>query len=218
MAERIRVLVVDDHPLITQALAFALGRHPDLHVVGVAGSAAEATQRAAETRPDVLLVDIYLPDGTGVEMAATVRRQLPDVAIVVLTGDDSEEKRLAAVQAGACGYLLKSQSPDEIIAAVQRAAAGEMLIPATTLATLLGRQAERAQHDATRAALRAALTPREHEVLRLLAQGLDNSVIAAHLVVNLTTVRTHVRNVLRKLDAHSKLEAVARATQFGLLD
>ncbi len=218
MSGQIRVLIVEDHQLLAEGLALALGRHADLQVVGAAGTVAEGTRLALETRPDVILLDYHLPDGRGTQVASVIRQQLPRTAIVVVTGETGEAALLDAVVAGACGFLLKAQTTTEVVTAVRRAAEGEMLIPAATLAALVGQQREQAQQESERAAWRGRLTPREQAVLRLMAQGLDTRAIAARLVVSPTTVRTYSQNVLEKLGAHSRLEAVARASHYGLLE
>lgn len=213
----VRLLIVEDHRVLAEGLELALGRHPDLEVVGLAGTVADATRLAGEHRPDVVLMDYYLPDGTAPEAANSIRERLPGVAVVVLTADDSEDTLLSTVEAGACGLLLKTRATVDVAHAVRRAAEGEMLIPAATLAALIARQRQRAQREAQRAHLLMLLTPREREVLQLMAQGLDNRAIAERLVISFTTVRGHVQRVLGKLGAHSKLQAVARAAEHGLI-
>jgi DNA-binding NarL/FixJ family response regulator len=211
------VLIVEDHRLVAEGLEVLLAAHLDIAVVGCAASVAEAVQLSAEAQPGVVLMDFRLPDGTGAAAAAAIRKQQPDVAVVFISSDESQDALLAAVRAGACGYLTKSQAATEVAAAVRRAADGEMLIPAAQLAQLLAHGQARAQDDADRLRLLGQLTPREKEVLGLMADGLDNRAIAERLVISFTTVRGHVQRVLEKLDAHSKLEAVVRAARYGLL-
>jgi DNA-binding NarL/FixJ family response regulator len=218
VVEPIRVLIVEDHRVLAEGLKAVLERHSDLQLIGLASTVAESARLAAEGHPDVVLMDYHLPDGTGTEAAAAIRASQPNVAVVMLTGDSSEEVMLTAIEVGACGILLKSQAADDVVTAVRRAADGEMLIPATVLASLVSRQRQRARREAERAGIIGMLTPREREVLRLMAQGLDNKAIAAQLVISLNTVRTYVQTVLEKLGAHSKLEAVARASEYGVLD
>lgn len=215
--EPIRVLIVEDHRLVAEGLQAVLSAYRDIQLVGVAGSVAEAVRIDADSPPDVILMDFRLPDGTGADATARIRKQHRSVAVVFLSTDDSEEALVAAVRAGGCGYLSKSHAAAEVAAAVRRAAEGEMLIPAARLASLLARAQDRAQDEAERRRLLGELTPREKEILGLMAGGLDNRAIASRLSISFTTVRGHVQNILEKLDAHSKLEAVARAAQYALL-
>jgi len=214
----ISVLVVEDHVLVAEGLAAMLNATGDIKVVGTATTAADAVRLAAEQQPAVVVMDSHLPDGFGADIAGRIREQQPQVAIVFLSADESEAAMIAAVRAGACAYLPKSRATADVIEAVRRAAQGEMLIPAGQLARLLARSHEMARDDHERRRLLDALTPREREVLALMAEGLDNRAIAADLGIAFTTVRGHVQNILEKLDAHSKLEALACAARYALLD
>jgi DNA-binding NarL/FixJ family response regulator len=211
------VLIVEDHRLVAEGLEVLLTAHPDIAVVGCAASVADAVRLAADAQPAVVLMDFRLPDGTGAAAATAIRQRQPDVAVVFISSDDSQDALLAAVRAGACGYLTKSQAAAEVAAAVRRAADGEMLIPAARLAQLLAHGQARARDDANRLRLLGQLTAREKEVLGLMADGLDNRAIAERLVISFSTVRGHVQRILEKLDAHTKLEAVVRAARYGLL-
>jgi DNA-binding NarL/FixJ family response regulator len=214
---RIGVLIVEDHQVLAEGLELALERHADIDVVGWAPTVEAARGLARERRPQVVLMDFHLPDGTGAEAAGSIRTELDDVAIVFLSADSSEDALIAAIEAGACGYLVKSGAAAQVAEAVRRAAEGEMLIPAATLAGLLARQRQRQREQAQLRQIAGQLTRREREILKLMAQGLDNRTIAEKLFISFTTVRGHVQNILEKLDAHSKLEAVARANQHGLI-
>ena len=214
---QIRVLIVEDHQVVADGLELALNRDAGLHVVGTATTRAQAVQLAHETKPQVVLMDYHLPDGTGADAAREILGHRTEAAVVVLTADASDEALLAAVEAGACGFLAKSQAAAQVVEAVHRAAEGEMLIPASRLVGLLGRQKKLVGQEREREQLAQSLTQREREVLTLMARGMDNRAIADQLVVGYTTIRTHVQNVLDKLGAHSKLEAVARANEYGLL-
>jgi DNA-binding NarL/FixJ family response regulator len=216
-AGRTAVLIVEDHQVLAEGLELALQRHEDLNVVGWAATVEDALALARERRPNVVLMDFHLPDGTGAEAAGKLRKELGDVAIVFLSADSSEDALMAAIESGASGYLVKSGAAAQVADAVRRAAEGEMLIPAATLAGLLARQRQRQREEAAIQKLAGQLTPREREILQLMAQGLDNRAIAEKLFISFTTVRGHVQNILEKLDAHSKLEAVARANQHGLI-
>ena len=218
MRHPVRLLIVEDHQLLAEGLELALERDADCNVVGLAHNVEDAMRLAEQERPDVILMDYYLPDATGAEAAVRIRQHLPNVAIVVLTARDDDDTLLAAVEAGASGFLLKTQAVAQVADAVRRAAEGEMLIPAARLAGLISRQRQRARQEAERTRALSLLTGREREVLQLMAQGLDNRAIAERLVISFTTTRGYVQNVLAKMGAHSKLEAVARASQLGLLD
>ncbi len=215
--EPIRLLIVDDHRMVAQGLQLGLAREVDLEVVGVTGTAAEALALAVSLRPDLLLIDFHLPDGTGADAAARIRAQVPAVKVVFLSADETDDAVLAAVEAGAAGYLLKSEPLDQVAVALRRAAEGEILINPATLMQLMSRQRDRARATAERDRLAATLTQREREVLQLMADGTDNRTIAEDMHISLTTVRWYVQNLLEKLDSHSKLEAVARAAELGLI-
>ena len=214
----ITVLLVEDHLLVAEGLAAMLNASGDVRVVGTSASAIDAPRVAAECQPDVVVMDSHLADGSGADVALRLREEQPRIPIVFLSADESEAAMIAAVRAGACAYLPKSRATSDVVDAVRRAADGEMLIPAAQLARLLARSHEMARDDAERRRLLDSLTPREQEVLALMAEGLDNRAIAAELAIGFTTVRGHVQNILEKLDAHSKLEALACAARYGLLD
>jgi DNA-binding NarL/FixJ family response regulator len=163
-------------------------------------------------------MDFRLPDGSGAEAAVAIRKLLPKSSILFLSGDDTEEALVAAAQAGASGFLPKSKALAEVVDAVRRVAAGEMLISASVLASVLARVQTRARDEAERTRLLKQLTRREREILALMAEGRGTQDIADTLSISLTTVRTHVQRVLGKLDAHSKLEAVALAARHRLLE
>lgn len=212
-----KVLIVEDHKVVAEGLAALLRDEDDIDVVGIAGTVGEAAEIASLDPPDVALVDFRLPDGNGAEVASAVRNTQPDVAVVILSADQDDGAVLAAVEAGACGYLLKTEGADRILEAVRRAADGEMLIEPRALAVLIARRSQRESAQREAEQLVEKLTRREHEVLGLMASGLDNHEIAARLHVEYTTSRTHVRSLISKLGAHSKLEAVAKAGELGLL-
>ena len=210
-ATRVRVLVVDDHAVLATSLGQVLDAEPDLTTVGVAGTLAEARTLLRSTRPDVLLLDHRLPDGDGVAAIPELRAVRPEVQVVVLTASAADHVLIAAIEAGASGFVSKTRSLDEVTSAVRAAASGEALISPEMLARLLPRLARGStrQHQ--------ELTEREREVLGLLAGGLTNAAIAAELVVSVHTVRNHIANLSAKLGAHSKLEALSIAVREGLL-
>jgi DNA-binding NarL/FixJ family response regulator len=214
--DKLRVMVVDDHQMVVQALVVALSREPDIEIVATASSVAGAVEGVSDAKPDVLLIDYYLPDGTGVDAV----RGLEDTAVktVFLSSDRSDGAVLAALEAGACGYLVKSEPLDQLVAAVRRAGEGENLLQPGELSALLGRQREQQRREAEQQRVVATLTGREREILRFMAQGLDNRAIAEHLHLALTTVRWYVQVILEKLEVHSKLGAVARAAELGVIE
>ena len=206
----IRVLVVDDHAVFCDGLATMLRIEPDIEVVGKGGSVAEAIQSARILHPDVVLLDVHMPDGSGVEAAARIKQERPQTQGVILTSDEDETVLRAAVQAGVTGYLSKHEPAAQVIQTVRSAARGEALIAPYMLARLLHGLKKGDQPIPA-----SPLTPREHAVLQELAAGHDNATVARALRMSPNTVRTHVQNILSKLNVHSKLEAVARGVREG---
>ncbi|GAA5167292.1 response regulator [Ornithinimicrobium tianjinense] len=206
----VRVLVVDDHPVVRAGLSALLGVQPGLQVVGEAGGGEEAIRLAAELGPDVILCDLRLgegPDGVAVTRAVRARPAAAP-AVLILTTYDHDADLVRAVEAGAAGYLLKDAAPTAIVAAIGAAARGE---------TLLGPElTERVV--TTMRVRRAELSARELEVLRLVADGLSNREVARRLVVSEATVKTHLNHVFVKLGAESRTAAVAAARAAGLLE
>ena len=211
MTDRIRVLIVDDERLFAELLRAAMSSAEDIDVVAVAHDVRSATALLSESRPDVILADYHLPDGTGAELARTVRVALPQAAIVVLTGDPSAFTLADVARSGAAGHLTKERGFSDVVGAVRAAAAGEVLFSSSELQRLL--LSERSEP----ATATEPLTPRELEVLHLLASGASTAGAAASLGISTATLRAHVQAVLRKLGAHSRLEAVAEAARLGLV-
>jgi DNA-binding NarL/FixJ family response regulator len=206
----IRVLIVEDHRVVAEGLAALINHQSDMKVVGEAGSVAECVATAADLGPDVVLLDFRLPDGTGSEAAAAIRQVRPEAKVIFLTREDSDVARFAAVQSGASAFIHKSKAAAEVVAAIRDVARGRMLITPRTIATLLAkRRSIDAQLD--------SLTTREKEVLRLMAEGLSSRSVAAKLGISYTTVRTHIRSLGSKLGVHSKLEAIVKARELGLV-
>ncbi|HEY8758661.1 MAG TPA: response regulator transcription factor [Candidatus Limnocylindria bacterium] len=214
MPETIRVLIVDDHQVLAEGLRALIATSSDLEVVGLAHSAAAGLREAQTARPGVILLDHHLPDRAGVEIIAELKQLLPETAVIVLTSEDSDDVLVRAFEAGAAGYLLKTKAASQVIDAIRDAASGEMLVSEGTLARLLRQQRTRGMRDAKAT---AQLTDREFEVLRHIASGLATRAIAQELGLTVSTVRTYVQVILRKLDAHSRLQAVMRAHDRGLL-
>jgi DNA-binding NarL/FixJ family response regulator len=218
-AEPIRVLVADDHALFRRGLEMVLAQESDIEVVGEAADGAEAVLQAAELLPDVVLMDVRMPRRSGIEACTAIKDVVPSARIIMLTISDDETDLYEAIKAGATGYLLKEISIEEVATAIRSVAGGQSLIsPAmaskllTEFATLIKRDGDRQQVPAPR------LTERELEVLRLVARGLNNRDIAKQLFISENTVKNHVRNILEKLQLHSRMEAVVYAVREKLLE
>ncbi|TMC51447.1 MAG: response regulator transcription factor [Chloroflexi bacterium] len=218
MAEPITVLIVEDHRLMVEGLAALLGETAELSVVGTAGSVKEAIEAARTLQPQVVLMDFRLPDGDGPDATERIRQDHPEVAVLFLSADVSDEAMMRAIDAGACGYVSKAASAEELTNAIRRAGEGEFLLPAATMSRLLARQRDARKSEAARERLSEDLTSREREVLKMMASGLDNYDIADKLGIGYGTVRSHVRGVLEKLGARSRLQAVAVARESGLIN
>ena len=208
----IGVLLVDDHRMFSESLARLLADEDDIEVLAIADSGAQAIRIADSVNPHVVLIDHQMPDQDGVSVAAELKRRNPDRMVVMLTSSTDDRVLLAAIQAGCSGFLTKDRAASEVAETVRVAAAGEALISPAMLARLLPKLG-RDSH-----APGADLTDRELEVLRLLATGQPNKVIAAQLFLSVNTVRNYVQSILTKLDAHSKLEAVSTAVREGIID
>jgi DNA-binding NarL/FixJ family response regulator len=215
----IRLALLDDHQLMTQALALVLAQEPDLALAGSAATCAEGVALVARVCPDILVLDVHLPDGDGLTLIPQLRAACAQTQILVLTSMADEHVLLRAVEAGVAGFVSKHQPVADVLAAIRQAAAGEVVMPAKLLVGLLqrqrssnGRAAPPAVHD------HDSLTARELEVLACAAQGYSTTQIAERLSISALTVRTHLRNVMSKLNAHSRLEAVAIALRQGWID
>jgi DNA-binding NarL/FixJ family response regulator len=207
------ILIVDDHSLVGETLRRVLDREPDLTVVAVVETAAAALEAAEGLRPDVVLMDYRLPDGDGATTAARLLEAIPGTKILMLTGSGDETTVSEALQAGCVGYLEKTAKVDRVITAIRQARDGELVVSATDLS-----RAVSTPPAAVRRRRPDGLTEREAEVLELLVEGLSNRDMADRLYVSVHTVRAHIRALLAKLGAHTRLEAVATARRQGLLD
>ena len=212
----VRVVLVDDQALLRAGIGTILSAHPGIEVVGEAGTGVEALEVVRATRPDVVCMDVQMPDMDGLE---ATRRVVADpqvhAAVVVLTTFNREDYLLEALQAGAVGYLLKTSRPEQLTDAVLSAAAGEgLLSPEVTRAVIARAVAERSQVRTPAPVV--PLTDREQEVLALVARGLNNDEIAAELFVSRATVKTHVSNLLAKLGVRDRVQAVVYAHEHGL--
>lgn len=209
----IRIVVADDHPVVLDGLVAILGTQPDFEIVGTAANGREVVERAAALHPDVLLLDLEMPEMDGVEALKTLRGQGVATRVIVFTAFDTDERILGAVQAGAEGYLLKGAPREELFEAIRVVNGGGSLLQPIVMSKLLRHISQRDDDKGVE-----PLSPREREVLQLMARGLQNKEIAAELVISERTVKFHVSSILGKLGAGNRTEAVTMALQQGLIE
>jgi DNA-binding NarL/FixJ family response regulator len=208
---RTRILIVDDHQIVAEALAALLNQQDDMFVAGSAGSVEESALLAAELCPDILIVDFRLSDGTGSDAVLAMRAIGCEAKVIFLSRDDGEGARYAAVEAGASAFIHKSRASAELIEAVRTVAGGGSLIDPSTISTLLNQRREADRQ-------RGLLTGREKEILHLMADGTSSREIGIQLGISYTTVRTHIRSLGIKLVCHTKLAVILRARELALVD
>ena len=213
--DRIATLVVDDHRTFGEAMRIALDQEKDVQVVGVATSGIEGVALAEEHRPHVVLMDIEMPGMDGIEAIRRIKENAPEARVVVVSAHQGELVLARAVEAGASGYLSKETALSEIVGSVRLAFQGEPLMPPDEVRRVLRHLRHRRTQEASEQQRVDRLTPRETEILQLMAQGMPTDDIAEHLSVSPYTLRTHVQNILKKLGVHSKLEALAFAIRHG---
>ena len=211
--ETIRILVVDDHPVVRDGLVAMLATQPDFSVVGQAGGGQDALQLASELQPDVICLDLEMPGIDGVQVLEALQSAGDPSRVIVFTAYDTDERIHAALRAGAKGYLLKGAPREELFRAVRVVCQGGSLLEPVVASRLIDQIARGLPSD-----LPEPLTEREMEVLHLLAQGKTNKEIASELVVTERTVKFHVSSILRKLNASNRTEAVTLAHQLGLIE
>jgi len=218
----IRTMIVDDHALFRRGLEMVLAGEPDIELVGQASDGAEAVEKAAESLPDIVLMDIRMPRSNGIEACRAMKEAAPSAKIIILTISDEEEDLFEAIRAGASGYLLKDIPLDELADSVRAVNGGQSLINPSMAGKLLTEFATLARRDAEDEPAKHApapkLTEREMEVLRLVARGMNNRDIAKELFISENTVKNHVRNILEKLQIHSRMEAVMIAVREKLIE
>jgi len=212
--DRIRILIADDHPVVRDGLVAMLSTQGDFQVIGEAATGRETVSRALELRPDVLLLDLEMPDMDGVHALEEIRRQFPGIQVIVLTAFDTDERILSALKSGASGYLLKGVPRQEIFHAIRTVSQGGSLLQPVVTTRLLEhiRSAEEAQAPID------PLTEREREILQLVAKGGSNKQIAVALAITERTVKFHVSAILRKLNAANRAEAVQKALTSSLIE
>ena len=211
------MLIVDDHLSFAQALRVGLGREPDLDVVAAVSEPADAERLVQETAPHVALLDLNLRDGDGISLGRKLLLIDPAIKLVIMTGQESAEAVVEAVQAGACCWVSKTASMPELVDTIRGALHGETRIPPHLLTEVIRMLTRERGERSRREVLLGRLTQREREVLGLMVEGADRRSMAATLHLSSNTVRTHVQNVMAKLDAHSTLEAMALALRYHLV-
>ena len=218
-AEKLRVIIVDDHALFRRGLEMVLENEPDIEVVGEAHDGQQAVDRTTELMPDVVLMDVRMPRRSGIEATQRIKELMPHVKIVVLTNSDEEADLYEAIKAGASGYLLKEISSEEVADAIRSVVQGHSRISPAMASKLLSEfQAMSKRTDDRQPLAPPKLTERELQILRLVAKGLGNRDIAQQLFISENTVKNHIRNILEKLQLHSRMEAVIYAVKEKLFD
>jgi two-component system response regulator NreC len=211
-----RLLLVDDHAVVRSGLKMLLGSESDVEIVGEAGTAAEAIEAAATVLPDVILMDIGLPDLSGIDATRLIKKRFPHIAIVALTIHEDEEYFFKMLEAGASGYVPKRAAPEELVRAIRLAASGDVyLYP--SLAKLLVTDYLTQDHPGNEKSGLEGLTDREREVITYLAEGTSTEEIAVSLVISPKTVERHRENIMRKLNLHSRSELVRYAIRKGII-
>ena len=215
-APTVRVLLVDDDHLMRAGLAAVLSTDETIEVVGEAGQGRQALPQTRELKPHVVLMDVRMPDLDGISATREVLSASPDVKVVILTTFEDDEYLFGALSAGASGFLLKRTTPEELIAAIHTVAAGDALLSPAVTRTVIDRAARQPAADRAAREKLEQLTPRERDVLALVARGLSNAEIAGELVIEESTVKTHVKHVLNKLGLRDRIQAVIFAYETGV--
>jgi len=212
---KVRVLIVDDHMMVREGLSLFLSSHPEIEVVGEAANGREAVTQARRLQPDVVLLDLVMPEMDGLEAMKLILQENPRTKVIVLTSFVDDARILEAVQSGAAGFLLKDVQPGELVEAIQNVVQGRPQLHPEVTKRLMRRLARGEERPAPPV---EELTPRELEVLRAMAQGLSNREIAAKLFISEKTVKTHVSNILHKLNVSDRTQAVIYALKHKLVE
>jgi two-component system response regulator DevR len=215
---KINVLLVEDHRLVFEGLSSLLAEFPDINVMGVATTVSDAVAKTTLLKPDLVLMDYRLPDGDGAQAGEKIRSTMPETAIVFLSAETSETSMMRAIESGASGYVSKAATAEVLVNSIRKAASGEFLLEAATMARLLDQRRQTQEGASRQQKPNVELTAREHDVLRLMGRGLDNFDIAQELGISNGAVRGQVRGLLEKFGVHSRLQAVAAARKAGLIE
>ncbi|MFC1932840.1 response regulator [Chloroflexota bacterium] len=213
MPVKIRVMITDDHPVVREGLSAMLSREQDIEVVGEAVNGREAIEKARNLKPDVVLMDLRMPEVDGVEAMRQIRVNNPDIKFIVLTTYDNDEYIFRGIEAGARAYLLKDSPREEMFRAIRVVSEGGSLIEPAVAGKVLDRFAELSRQ----VQVPATLSEREVEVLRLIAKGMSNKIIATSLSISESTVKTHVQSIFNKLEVNDRTEAVTEAIKKGII-
>ena len=217
-SDTLRVLIADDHALFRRGLEMVLEKESDIEVVGEAVDGNDAVEKAQELMPDVVLMDVRMPKHSGIEATGRIKELLPHVKIMMLTISDEEADLYESIKAGASGYLLKEISTEEVADAIRSVVAGHSRISPAMASKLLTEFAAMTKRTERQELPPPRLTDRELEVLKLVARGLNNRDIAKELYISENTVKNHIRNILEKLQLHSRMEAVIYAVKENILE
>lgn len=213
MAGPIKIVIVDDHPIVREGLATVLGMEEDLEVVGRAANGVEAVSLARDLRPDVILMDLQMPEMDGVQAIREIKAQSPEIGIIILTTYETDEYIFAGLEAGARSYLLKDSPPTQVLEAIRAVHRGDSLLQPSVASRVLDRVIQQAHGTAPE----QVLSTRETEVLQLISTGAANKEIAAQLLIGESTVKTHVIHILNKLGVKGRTEAAVEAARRGII-
>ena len=223
--DRVKVLIADDHPLIRQGLVKVIRLDSAIEIVGEAADGEEAVKKAAELRPDVILMDLNMPIVDGLEATRIIKDKFPDIRVIALTVEDSEQKVIKVIRAGVSGYILKDVAPEALISTIRAVCAGEMVIHPKITGMLCreiktegitsgqDRKSNKPGED-----LQISLTPREAQILKYIAQGVHNKDIARLLYISEKTVKNHITSIFRKLDVEDRTQAVISAVRLKMVN
>ncbi len=219
MAEKKRILIIDDHPLFREGIKTIISKHSRFEVIDEAGTGRDGFEKAGRLKPDVVLVDISLPDETGMEVARRIRHHLPRTRIMILSMHSKIEYIVEAFQAGATGYVVKESAADRLAQALDAVSSGEYFLDSSISHEVVAKLMQSPSKEAKVSdAGYGQLTAREQEIMRMLAEGASKGAIADRLHISIKTVENHRANIMRKLDIHSAMELVRYAARLGLID